>query len=279
MKGQKMDWVIYSCCDKNYFRFALTALRIASLMLPDIPHKCVLICNSREAMENDLNKLVAGRWDIELRFKDLEEKYAKLQQPSGGFRDNAIGQWPQVCFYIFDSPQEFFHEGCEYSMYIDADVVCARKIHRLPHLAANCAYAAKAKKFDSLPNSGVVFFNNRVMHEYQLTNLIDQLIHEGQKFGSDQDVYAHFCKSDTLPFLQLSDKWNYIIHMDEDRMRNFLNHTDNIRQEDILIYHLLPKPWRTNRSNPLLRYASSFDALGAFDLFHETYLEFENQAV
>jgi len=173
-------------------------------------------------------------------------------------------QWPSHSFWWHIGPKMLHEKGYKYSIFIDADVYCIRKIDT-SFFNDDLEIAARAGDIENKFNSGVILFNNEKMVDM---NLNEEFMKAYQKMATpeyiqwhggrvhDQQVlcamgknnnYSEFLGCDGIFDLKNLDMtWNYQFNSipDNKDLDKFIRKDYNTLKKEINFVHfLLSRPW------------------------------------
>lgn len=245
----------YVTTDNNYVEYAVIALQSFRRFFPSLDAFIVtdeegLSCENRGLLQKHSIGVLNGEWYR--NFSTIRPK------------------WPPIVYAMLEGPSLLYKAGYQYSIGLDADVIClrsfdldaiVRQIHTFAGIAnqesifLNFTDRIRLHEFlkrvhgqdfeissiESLvnPNTGVVFWNNAWADGYDLCakakfcydNLKDLLI------AVDQSLLAAVIATYGLRYTVLGHEYNY-------RLGNVWDQRLSLLKEQIRVVHFTgPKPW------------------------------------
>jgi lipopolysaccharide biosynthesis glycosyltransferase len=241
--------IFYSTANAGYAIYSATSLLTVRDHLPDAK-LCVL---SSGLNEYDIK--ILKKHGISYEILDLSDKFTK------------IWDYPIECYYLFAGPEVFHKQGYAYSVYIDGDVLCNHNpLNRMGHIkgAAGVISAPQKGKYISifgedwpiikklwgLPsklahqkriNSGVVYFNNKAMADFNLLQKASELfiksVDNNIPRKGDDSLFSllQYVYSKDLPVSYLDPAFNYVLQFNEWRYP----------VKNLVFFHFsIDKPWK-----------------------------------
>ena len=173
-------------------------------------------------------------------------------------------QWPSHSFWWHIGPKMLHEKGYKYSIFIDADVYCIRKIDT-SLFNEDLEIAARSGDIENKFNSGVILFNNEKMVDM---NLDEEFMKAYQKMATpeyiqwhggsvhDQQVlcamgknnnYSEFLGYDGIFDLKNLDMtWNYQFNIIPGKITNedlIQKDYSTLKKEINFVHFLLSRPW------------------------------------
>lgn len=225
-----MKIAIYSIADDNYISYAVVALKSVQRF-----HAYDLFVISGELSEKSKDLL---------KTHNIEYVYTDKHDVFPHYKD-----WPNITFVHLFGPEIFYNMGYDYSLMIAADALCVRPLNMEEVFCATDGYAGienggprsdnfLKKKYvqnkyglscdDMLShstNTGLVFWNNNAMKDYELGRKCTEAWEEDVFIAADQSLFA--LVSISLPFKTLSREYNFrlgnkdVVYEDDGNVRVF----------------------------------------------------------
>jgi lipopolysaccharide biosynthesis glycosyltransferase len=235
---------IFCSGDNNYIPQMIMALTIACKKNRFDPFIIT------DASESEL-KLIhdAGINTIKV---DLKEKFDRHNE-----------NWPSQSFWWCYGPSQLHNLGYEYSIFIDADVMCVQELD-MSIFNDELEIAARPLETANEFNSGVVLFNNEKMVKKKLyTRFLEAytpmstllfkeyhggMVHDQQvlsALGSKQNQFTDYLnKLGTFNITELGVEWNYQFHRAEGQNDEFMDMDyEQVKEKIYFAHFLLSRPW------------------------------------
>lgn len=240
---------IFSPVDGNYAIPGIIALESFRRYFPY--HSYYIIGNRKLFNKNELEAI--DSFNIQFIHCDKSDDF-----------QNEHATWPATAYLMLLAPEIFYNEGYQYSLGIDADVLCHKNFNLDEILENTETFSGNANKpiLDNVsksrvdildakygataenkllvnPNTGVVFWNNKFCHHSKLSLSLLKLHVEGYTaIDGDQSLLALYIYVNNISYNVLGPEYNY-------RTGNKTDLDLNMPIEDLIIIHYTsPKPWR-----------------------------------
>lgn len=286
----------YSTCNDAYVPKAAASLLGIRKWNPDIP----LYIIGRKFSAKSV--IFLKKYDI----KPIELDLSKIFYKSW--------QYPVECYYLFAGPEVLLKEGFSHSLYIDGDVYCnknplidlnqvkmfagvsnggSNKIFGDDYEKISAIWPGPRAKQERL-QSGVLYFNNKVLAERKFLSEIGDLFDAANKKGiprkGDDSLFSLYQYINSgLDYHLLPRGYNYIEKESfEKNKKLFLTKNEELIQEAVFFHFTLKarKPWDEYKrfNNYTVRYFSDkwrhrlFDSFAKEDLreyFPELYKQLQ----
>lgn len=200
------------------------------------------------------------------------------------FPRNKNHRYPGECFWIFKGPDLFNEMGYEYSLSVDGDIWCNRRLdldwlNQVNHIAGidrGCSVVAFLKKLGQyeqlkkhIPtvasavcriatNSGVLFYNNKVLADFGFLDRLAELYNRSEtagiaRVGDDSTLALFFAAYPDIQLLVLEQAWNAFLGMYRWFSRNdpaYYSHLSGWIENAYLVHHARIKPWESGARFP-----------------------------
>lgn len=262
-----MKIAVYCVSDENYIKPSIVALKSFKVTNPEVD--LFIVSDAVDKIEERVKKTLLDE-NIEILDPKFRGKFKKSQK------------WPEEVFWVLGIPEILYEKGYNYSITIDADILCKKNMD-LKNLTKNIEFVGAIKDELELgqmlndkeflneeyglktsdynmesPNTGFMIYNNRYCHENKIFEKHCNLFNNLEKKNSIENVFADqgllglLIKVYNLSFYQLDRSYNFMVH--EYDAYKYIN-------SDIKFIHYTSgmKPWHSLklgyiRRNPTLYY-------------------------
>jgi len=251
MKKMNKRYAVYCTADDNYVLPSIVALESVRRFHPE----CDFFVIGNQSIISKEKIEFLKRFDIYFLHSDKNELFAD-------------SRWSNTCYLMLFGPEMLWEKGYEYSLGLDADVLCVQPLDLDGVFSMTVGYAgienqnpmrgnfkdpdficrkyglSEEDLYRHNTNTGVVFWNNKTCVVSRLWERSVKCYQIGaaerpDMFNGDQGLFALvFILDPELPWLILPKGYNYRVHNVDDQK-------EHIREKDIRIYHFTgPKPWK-----------------------------------
>lgn len=265
---------------------------------------CVFgVCNKKYISHIVVSLLITKKYNKEYDYyvltSDYDKKDIELCQNHGikllqiDLSKDFHTQWkyPRECFYHFKAPIIFKDLGYDYSIYIDGDIYCNRKIpldistvkgiagtsyftckEMLYRIARNMNKLEKEKKFLQEKkdikhiHTGVLIYNNKklvdIKYYEKVLDLYNKTIKLGlSRVGGDDPMLATVLLiHKEIPKLYLNKNYNYVLKQKlfKECKKDYYTSQGNFIRNNVFYHLVRHKPWNIFKDNVFINYTYKY---------------------